>query len=339
MKIKKIFICLSLAVSAITFLTSTGRAKGRLLEGTHLQTQRVMARSFQEQDLANGMERSFQEQDLANGMERSLGFQDLANGMESSLGFQDLANGMENSLEDQDIEEAMARILGFQDIEEAMAHSLGFQDLEKAIVLSLEDQDLEKAMARSLEDQDLEKAMARSLKDKDLAKASNTPDAQGQERFYLREDSDFQKKLTKSAERRITGETVKTSANYNVLNTTGDGFCGLHCLGIVPDDALSLIDHVRNQGNLDGNQIASLANAKKAIEKLHANKKPDHWLELNHVKTIANLVLQKQIRFDYDRANLGHQHTVRRFNEDTDSYNGTIWVHFSGNHYSKMVEK
>jgi len=284
---KKIFIYLSLVVSAITFLTSTGRAQGRPQSTVNRETQtripvytRAPATRPQLKTPAFSLQKS-------DGVDKT-----------------DMEKAIRRSREEQAQKQE--------------------QDLNQAIALSREDTELQQAIALSLKEQELQKARESQLGF--IPKTGLT-------------NKDFKERLSEIEARRITGKSFKTFGRYNVLDTTGDGFCGLHCLGIVPHDALALINQACNQRNLDGNQIASLTNAKNAITQLHANKKSDNWLELDHVKTMANLVLQKQIRFHYDGADIGHQDTVKRFNDDTDPYNGTIWVHFSGNHYSKMVEK
>ncbi len=330
---KKIFIYLSLVVSAITFLTSTGRAVKTVEFGD------LMLNAAQRQTGAFSLQKSdgFDKTDMEKAIRRSR--EEQAQKQE-----QDLNQAIKRSREDTELQQAIALSREDTELQQAIARSLAAQAQLNTGAVPLRQADggfdqkqMQKAIALSREDTELQQAIALSLKEQELQKARES-----QLGFIPKTgltNKDFKERLSEIEKRRTTGTSLKTVGNYNVLITKGDGFCGLHCLGIVPHDALALINQACNQRNLDGNQIASLTNAQNAITQLHGNKKSDNWLELNHVKTMANLVLQKQIRFHYDGADIGHQDTVKRFNDDTDPYNGTIWVHFSGNHYSKMVEK
>ena len=323
MKIKKIFIFLSLAFSAITFLTSTGRAQGRAQASEYPDQMRI-ARAAKANTQPEGQYEAHLEEAIARSLqEQAQELQkEIARSLEEELK-QAIQRSLINHATKLNLPKKPQLNTGAVPLRQADG---GFdqKQMQKAIALSREDTELQQAIALSLKEQELQKARESQLGF--IPKTGLT-------------NKDFKERLSEIEARRITGKSFKTFGRYNVLDTTGDGFCGLHCLGIVPHDALALINQACNQRNLDGNQIASLTNAKNAITQLHANKKSDNWLELDHVKTMANLVLQKQIRFHYDGADIGHQDTVKRFNDDTDPYNGTIWVHFSGNHYSKMVEK
>ena len=299
MKIKKIFIYLSLVLSSITLLPSTGRAQARLQSTMNRRMVCTSARATEPQlkKLASLLPITGRAQPrLQSTMNRKM-VHTRARAVELQLqNLQKLAYFLQNGLK--------------------KTH------MGKAIPLSREDQDIARAIALSLEEQaqkqNLNQAIPLSREDQEI---------------------DFQNLLSETEARRISGKPVRIIGTHNIPNIEGfhvlytplDGLCGLRCLGIDPKDALGMIDHVINTRNLSEVERNLISDTKRHVREAVSN---NVWLHDTDVRNIANLVLGKRVVFHYHHRGITEQHEF--YIPENELIRVHFIEDF---HFSKMVER
>ena len=216
-----------------------------------------------------------------------------------------MITAFQEDLERKEMEQALAESRLEADLQSTVAASMitAFQD-------DLERKEMEQALAKSLKNQ------STSINQKELNAFNN-----------LLSNIEIQR----IQPGRLIRETIINGTHYQVLQTRGDGCCGLHALGIRPEDANELIRLFRETRYKELGEMEQ-QEANKSITYIETLlKDASEILDVETVASIGRLMLDKHVKFL-------PVETMGAFNDFSHEPEKLIYVDYTPGHFSRVVQ-